>query len=202
MAEWSWKQAVADQVLEVVRRNLSPHFSINDIYGQLPIFQQLFPRNRHVKEKVHQHLQRLRDDNFILFQGGGHYELNLQFHELECAAPNALPAGTTTPAAKQVLRTIRLATPFSLWKSRIARIDLSGMWPDCSAIGVKTLCGRPSPMATRSAAWRARRSGQHHSRLSEPPCDVRPRSNHYSSRHHARAPRGSRTSSTRPGDSR
>src|SRR5205807_2153 len=112
MAEWSWKQAVADQILELVHRKLSSRFSIDEIYAQIPFFQQLFPKNRHIREKIRQHLQRLRDDNFLLFRGGGHYELNLQFNELECDTPKSLPVGTTTPPVKQLLRTVRLRDTF------------------------------------------------------------------------------------------
>jgi hypothetical protein len=112
MAEWSWKQAVADQVLELVHQKLSHYFSIDEVYAQIPFFQRLFPRNRHIKEKIRQHLQRLRDDGFLLFHGGGHYELNLRFNELECQAPKTLPAGNASPAVKQVLRSIRLRDTF------------------------------------------------------------------------------------------
>src|SRR6266550_2898525 len=100
MPEWTWKQAVADQVLDLVHRNLSPRFSIDDVYARVPFFEELFPRNQHVKEKIRQHLQRLRDDGFLLFQGGGRYELNLQFGELECDAPRALPAGSAAPPTR------------------------------------------------------------------------------------------------------
>ena len=84
-------------MLELVHRKLSPRFSIDEVYERVPFFTELFPRNRHVGEKIRQHLQRLRDDGFLLFQGGGHYELNLQFSELECEAPRLLPAGSAAP---------------------------------------------------------------------------------------------------------
>ena len=112
MAEWTWKQAVADQVLDLVRQHLSPRFSIDELYARVPFFEQLFPRNRHVREKIRQHLQRLRDDGFLLFHGGGHYELNLRFEELDCEAPRTLPAGSATPPVRQILRTVRLRDTF------------------------------------------------------------------------------------------
>ncbi len=112
MPEWTWKQAVADQVLDLVHASLSPRFSINEIYTRVPFFEQRFPRNRHVKDKIRQQLQELRDDGFLLFEGGGHYELNLRFGELECEAPRTLPAGSETPPTRQILRTVRLRDTF------------------------------------------------------------------------------------------
>jgi type II restriction enzyme len=75
MSDWSWKQAVAESVLRLVNEKASPSFSIDEIYAQVPEFSALFPRNQHVKEKLRQTLQRLRDDGFLSFVGGGNYQL-------------------------------------------------------------------------------------------------------------------------------
>jgi hypothetical protein len=106
--DWSWKQAVADRVLQLVNERSSAEFTIDDVYNYVDEFSTRFPRNRHVKEKLRQTLQRLRDDKLLLFHGGGHYELNLGFEELQSEVPPMLQPGVEVPATRQVLRHIRL----------------------------------------------------------------------------------------------
>jgi hypothetical protein len=108
MPEWTWKQAVADQVLELVHQKLSPQFSLDEVYTRLQFFEQLFPGNRHIREKIRQQLQVLRDDGLLIFHGSGEYALNLQFSELTAEPPTPLPSGSVTPPERQVLRTVRL----------------------------------------------------------------------------------------------
>jgi hypothetical protein len=108
MTDWTWKQAVADQVLDLVHHELSTRFSLNAIYARLPFFERLFPQNRHVKHKIRQQLQLLRDDGLLIFHGGGEYEVDLQFGELTSETPSPLPPGVVIPMERQVLRTVRL----------------------------------------------------------------------------------------------
>lgn len=108
MSDWSWKQAVAERVLQIVNRDETMSFSLKDLYKQLGDFKVLFPRNRHVREKIRQVLQQLRDDGFLAFEGSGLYTLNLAYEELE-AEPVPLHArGIESPITKQVVRNIRL----------------------------------------------------------------------------------------------
>lgn len=44
-------------------------FSLDDIYQFRPHFQELYPNNHHIDDKIRQTLQYLRDDNLIEFIG-------------------------------------------------------------------------------------------------------------------------------------
>ena len=107
-ADWSWKQALADRILVIVNERFKTTFSIGDVYGFIPEFELLFPRNRHIKEKLRQSLQKLRDDAFLFFDGGGVYRLNMQFQDLQSEAVESPEVGIALPEVKSVLRNIRL----------------------------------------------------------------------------------------------
>ena len=52
-----------------------PDFTIDDAYGFAPALSRLYPENRHVREKVRQQLQFLRDRGWLEFVGRGRYRL-------------------------------------------------------------------------------------------------------------------------------
>ena len=108
MSDWSWRQAVAERVLQVVNEKASVSLSLDELYEHLSEFQKLFPRNRHVKEKVRQVLQKLRDSGFLVFEGGGVYSVNLEFEELESERAPLHSIGIESPVTKQVFQKIRL----------------------------------------------------------------------------------------------
>ena len=49
-------------------------FTLEDVYSFVPHLQSLFPRNRHIKAKIRQQLQVLRDRGWLAFRGNGKYE--------------------------------------------------------------------------------------------------------------------------------
>ena len=108
MPDWTWKQAVADCVLDTANRRGRPEFTLADVYRRAHLLQQRFPRNRHVREKARQILQQLRDDGFILFRGGGRYVLNLDFEEIDTEPAAPIRAGSPSPATRRTLRSVRL----------------------------------------------------------------------------------------------
>jgi hypothetical protein len=62
--------------LEGVSRIREKTFSMDDVFAAcLPLARQRYPDNRHVREKLRQQMQRLRDLGLILFVGRGRYEL-------------------------------------------------------------------------------------------------------------------------------
>lgn len=50
-------------------------FIIDDAYGFTPALSALYPENRHVREKIRQQLQVLRDHGWLEFSGRGRYRL-------------------------------------------------------------------------------------------------------------------------------
>ena len=109
MSIWTWKQSVAEQILEIVNSQRNTDFSIEQLYERQNAFQERFPSNRHIREKVRQILQRLRDDDgFIDFVGGGRYRLLLTHAELECEPARADDAGVAVPAMRTIVRSVRL----------------------------------------------------------------------------------------------
>ena len=50
-------------------------FTINDAYGFAPALSALYPDNQHVREKIRQQLQVLRDRGWLDFAGRGRYRL-------------------------------------------------------------------------------------------------------------------------------
>ena len=64
-------------VLWVVE-NLPKNFALSDVYEHVPQLQELHPNNLHVRDKVRQQLQVLRDMGRIRFLGNGRYEQSLR----------------------------------------------------------------------------------------------------------------------------
>lgn len=62
-------------VLNVVRSLGAQHFSLADIYGHADALSRLHPRNRHVRPKIRQQLQVLRNIGLLEFLGRGQYEV-------------------------------------------------------------------------------------------------------------------------------
>ncbi len=58
--------------IELIRKK---EFSLSDVYKFEPILAKQHPGNRHVKDKIRQQLQILRDRNYIRFTGRGEYLL-------------------------------------------------------------------------------------------------------------------------------
>ena len=48
-------------------------FTLNDVYAFEPQLKTKYPGNKHVRDKIRQQLQILRDKNIIQFQGNGRY---------------------------------------------------------------------------------------------------------------------------------
>ena len=49
-------------------------FSLQEIYEKEAELHNLFPENNHIKDKIRQQLQFIRDDGIIVFHGNGKYE--------------------------------------------------------------------------------------------------------------------------------
>jgi type II restriction enzyme len=62
-------------LLNVIRSLEKKEFSLSEVYVQRNSLQALHPRNAHIREKIRQQLQRLRDLGLIVFLGRGRYFL-------------------------------------------------------------------------------------------------------------------------------
>ena len=62
-------------VLRCVERIRKPVFQISDVYGYEYELRAIYPNNRHIKEKMRQQLQVLRDKGLIEFIGRGQYQM-------------------------------------------------------------------------------------------------------------------------------
>ncbi len=62
-------------VLNVVRSLGKAEFSLADVYGFEGELARLHPKNRHVRDKIRQQLQILRDLGLLQFLGGGDYRV-------------------------------------------------------------------------------------------------------------------------------
>ena len=60
-------------VLNVVRSLSESRFRLADVYNRAEELRELHPGNLHIREKIRQQLQRLRDMGFVEFLGGGTY---------------------------------------------------------------------------------------------------------------------------------
>lgn len=69
-------------VLRVVRSLHAERFSLADVYDGEDELQKLHPRNRNVRPKIRQQLQRLRDMGLVEFLGNGSYRVSLAAHRL------------------------------------------------------------------------------------------------------------------------
>ena len=61
-------------VMECIDEIDNPVFTLQDMYNFEDILQQQYPENRHVKAKIRQQLQILRDKGYIAFLGDGGYK--------------------------------------------------------------------------------------------------------------------------------
>jgi type II restriction enzyme len=62
-------------VLQVVQSLKRPEFSLSDVYASESHLARLHPANRHVRDKIRQQLQVLRDLGLLEFLGSGSYRL-------------------------------------------------------------------------------------------------------------------------------
>lgn len=107
MADWTWKQTVADAILEIVNSRHSLGFTLSEVYEFEGLIQTKFPNNNFVKQKIRQVLQQLRDLGFLTFSGDGNYQLNPSFSELEFE-PLSDFRQFSNSTTKTVVRNIRL----------------------------------------------------------------------------------------------
>ena len=52
---------------------LNKEFSLQDVYNYSLSLERLFPDNNHIRDKIRQQLQLIRDDGIIVFLGNGKY---------------------------------------------------------------------------------------------------------------------------------
>jgi type II restriction enzyme len=62
-------------VLQAVRSMNNTEFSLSDTYAHADALAKLHPKNSHVRDKIRQQLQVLRNLGFVEFLGGGNYRL-------------------------------------------------------------------------------------------------------------------------------
>jgi type II restriction enzyme len=62
-------------VLNIVRRIGRAEFNLADVYEYCAELETLHPNNRHIRDKIRQQLQRLRDLGFLEFSNVGVYRL-------------------------------------------------------------------------------------------------------------------------------
>jgi type II restriction enzyme len=62
-------------ILLVVERIGKTEFTLDDIYGYASELADLHPENHHIKDKIRQQLQVLRDKNYLTFVNRGVYRL-------------------------------------------------------------------------------------------------------------------------------
>jgi type II restriction enzyme len=62
-------------VLNVLRKLGKKEFALAEVYAAEQGLARLHPANRHVRDKIRQQLQVLRDLGFVQFLGGGEYRL-------------------------------------------------------------------------------------------------------------------------------
>ena len=62
-------------VLQVVQSLGKIEFTLNDVYAHAGTLAELHPKNAHVRDKIRQQLQVLRDLNLLEFLGLGSYRL-------------------------------------------------------------------------------------------------------------------------------
>jgi len=112
MSDWSWKQTAAEEILDIVNRRSTLRFHLDEVFAREAVFQNRFPRNRHVREKIRQTLQRLRDSGFLDFLGNANYQVRLAFGELAVEYASEGEMGIEVPETRAVLRRVRLRNTF------------------------------------------------------------------------------------------
>ena len=82
MSDWNWCQSVAREILRIVNSKHSLDFDLETLYAQEEAFCALFPDNHHIREKIRQTLQKLRDMGFLGFLGDGRYRVDMNYDGL------------------------------------------------------------------------------------------------------------------------
>lgn len=108
MSDWSWKQAIAERIVEVANANTGYQVALDDVYAIESVLRERFPGNQHVRQKIRQTLQRLRDMGMLIFLGRGRYQLNLQYSEFLIEESRLDEPGILIPRTRAVVRRIRL----------------------------------------------------------------------------------------------
>jgi type II restriction enzyme len=62
-------------VMNCIEKLDKSEFQLSDVYQYEPVITLLHPNNRHIKAKIRQQLQVLRDAGFLEFLGRGHYRV-------------------------------------------------------------------------------------------------------------------------------
>ncbi len=62
-------------VMGCIERMRKPVFVLDELYQYVPELQKLFPNNKHIKEKIRQQLQILRNKGWLIFYGNGKYKI-------------------------------------------------------------------------------------------------------------------------------
>jgi type II restriction enzyme len=62
-------------VLRILQELRTPTFTLDAVYGFEQKLSELYPKNRHIRDKIRQQLQVLRDLQFIEFLGAGRYKI-------------------------------------------------------------------------------------------------------------------------------
>ena len=62
--------------MRVIEKINKQSFALDDIYRYEKQLSRLYPENKHIKDKIRQQLQILRDKNYLDFVSRGHYRLN------------------------------------------------------------------------------------------------------------------------------
>ena len=107
-AHVTWKQAVMNEVVDLVNRTGRADFTSGDLGPMHRRLARLFPRNHHVAAKVRQILQYLRDDGLVTFLEPGHYALNGYSPDIDTGIVAGLPAGREVPLARVRRGAVRL----------------------------------------------------------------------------------------------
>ena len=71
------------EVMKCVEAIGKPVFALDDIYKYENRLRKAYPNNRHVKEKIRQQLQIMRDQGFLEFTGRGQYLVNRLFTQMQ-----------------------------------------------------------------------------------------------------------------------
>jgi predicted restriction endonuclease len=98
---------IAERVIGLVERSKSILFNLEDAYAFEAELESIFPRNRHVRAKIRQTLQQLRDDGLLTFLGQGQYRLNVDHDEI-VSEFSETSEGVVIPGTKRRVRNIRL----------------------------------------------------------------------------------------------
>jgi len=108
LRDMSWKQAVLDQVLLLVNETGRLQFTVGELYERAGYFHTLFPRNQHIRAKVRQVLQVLRDNGLVAFHAPGHYALNIASPHIAQDTDSPIPEGREVPGVREARRLVRM----------------------------------------------------------------------------------------------